>query len=352
LASFLLLAGVLAGCQSNPPAAKPVADKPAEAVVPAEAVEPVELKVTVLVPKMTVEKPNLDLGEIGTDTKHTGRFEFTNAGNAPLKILQVYACCGVTAKGVENGQEYAPGQSGALEFEYITGSSPIPEITRELRMRTNDPEKSIVSLTIKAAIVRRVECSPQKLKLFLRKENAACGEVTLRSLDGKPFSITSFRSTANVISAVFDPNASATEFVLKPRADMEKLPRNIRGVISVNLTHPECSNIRMPFDVLPEFTINPAHLMVWDLRAGQTIQRDIQIFGNYQSDFEVESVSSQNGTVTLLEKKKTDDHYELRIEIKAPERKDDNAMATDVVEVKIKDGETVSIPFRGIYVEG
>jgi hypothetical protein len=351
----LLLAGVLTGCQGNGSTAKVVPEKPAAASEPAATdtpVKPVEVEVTVLTPKIAVEKPVLDLGEIGTDTRNKGKFEFVNTGKAPLKILQVFSCCGVTTKGVEKGQEYAPGDGGALEFEFITGSTTLPGATRELRLQTNDPDKPIVSLTIKAVIVRRVESGPKKLRLFLRRENAGCENVTLRSLDGKPFSIVSLRSTANALSGEFDPNTQATEFSIKLHADMEKLARNVRGVISIDLTHPECGNIRVPFDVLPEFTINPAYIVVWDLKSGQTLERDIQVRGNYQNDFEIESVSSQKGMVTLLDKKKVDDHYELRIQIKTPERTDNAAMTTDVVEVKIKGGETVSIPFRGVYVEG
>jgi len=351
----VLLAGILTGCQGNDSTAKVVSERPAAGVEPAATdapAKPVELEVTVLTPKITVEKPVLDLGEIGTDTKNKGKFEFVNTGKAPLKILQVFSCCGVTTSGVEKGQEYAPGDGGALEFEYVTGASALPAVTRELRMQTNDPDKPIVSFTIKAVIVRRVESGPKRLRLFLRRENAGCENVTIRSLDGKPFSIVSFRSTANALSGEFDPNTRATEFSVKLHADMEKLARNVRGVISIDLTHPECGNIRVPFDVLPEFTVNPAYIMVWDLKSGQTLERDIQILGNYQSDFEIESVSSQKGMVTLLDKKKVDNRYELRIQIKTPERTDNAAMTTDVVEVKIKGGETVSIPFRGVYVEG
>jgi len=350
----LLLAGLLAGCQGQattekPVVEKPVVDKPVEA---ARSVEPVEVEATVLAPRIAIEKPVIDLGEVGTDVTCTGRFEFTNAGQAPLKILQVHMCCGVSVKGVEAGQEFAPGQGGALEFSYDTGSIPIPAITREIRMRTNDPDKAIVSFAIQAAIVRRVESTPKRLRLFLQRENAACEDVTLRSLDGKPFAITSFRSTANVLSADFDPNVTATEFVLKPRADMEKLPRNVRGVVSVNLTHPECSNIRVQFDVLPEFTVNPGQLVIWNLRAGEAVQEKLQIIGNYQDDFEVESVSSQSGIVTLLEQKRLEDRQEFRIEIKAPERKAADALLADVIEVKIKGSEIVSIPLRGIYAGG
>lgn len=355
---FLLLAGVLAGCQGEnstreTPAAR--ADGAIQTSQPqpaAGAVQPVEVEATVLAPRITIEKPVLDLGEVGTDSKNTGKFRFTNTGNAPLKILRVHTCCGVSTRGVENGQEYAPGESGALEFDYLTGTTPLADMTWELRMQTNDPEQAIVSLTIKADVVRRVEHSPARLRLFLKRENAGCEDVTIRSLNGKPFSIASVRATANAISAAFDPNCQATEFVLKLRPDMEKLPQNVRGVISVDLTHPDCTNIRVPFDVLPEYTINPAQLMVWSLRAGQPIEQEVQIRGNYQSDFEVESVSSQKGMITLLSKTRTDEYYQLRIQIKAPPREGENAMATDMLEVKIKDGETVSIPFRGIYVEG
>jgi len=179
LLTLCLLAAALVGCRNEAstagtaatqsgdstfqvaqvPSAEP--SSPESAPKPAGPVEPVELEATVLAPKITVEKPVLDLGEIGTETKRTDAFRFTNTGNAPLKILQVHQCCGVATRGVAAGQEYAPGESGALEFDYLTGSTPVPAATRQLQLKTNDPEQSLVSLTIKAAVVRRVEHTPQ-----------------------------------------------------------------------------------------------------------------------------------------------------------------------------------------------
>ncbi len=300
---------------------------------------------------ITIEKPVLDLGEVGADTKRTGQFHFTNTGKSPLKILQVHSCCGVATRGIEAGQEFAPGESGTLEFDYLTGSTPNPAVTKELRMRTNDPEHAIVSFLVKAVVVRRVECSPRGLRLFLKRENAGCEDVTIRSLDGQPFSISSVKSTANAISIDFDPNVKATEFVFKPRPDMEKLPHNVRGVISFDLTHPECNNVRVLFDVLPEFTVNPAHLMVFNVRPSQPIKRELLILSNYQDEFEIESVSSQKGIIKLLDKKKLGNRYQLDIEITVPARQGEDTIVADVLEVKVKDGESVSIPFRGFYGE-
>lgn len=352
-----LLVAMLMGCRNEASVAKGPVEQTADSAVvvtdqaPAQTkpVEPVELEVIVLSPKITVEKPILDLGEVGTDAKRTGQFKFTNTGKAPLKILQVHSCCGVATRGVEAGQEYVPGEGGTLEFDFATGSSPSPPLEKVIRLQTNDPEQAIVSLTIKAVIVRRVEQDPQRLRLFLRQENAGCTDITIRSLDGKPFSITSFKSTANAISAQFDPNAAATEFVLKPKADMEKLQRNVRGQISIDLTHPECNNVRVPFDVLPEFTINPAQLMVFNLRPEQPVKREIWVLSNYRDDFEVESVSSQKGIIRLIDKKKVGNRYQLQVEINPPVRQEETSMAADMLEVKIQDGEIVSIPFRGFY---
>lgn len=318
------------------------------AQVQAQAVEPVEVQVSVLTPKIDLEKTVHDWGDIGPETRQTTQFKFTNAGQAPLKIIQVKACCGCRTKGVKNGQQYAPGESGTLELE--CDIVPYPgTMKRSISLLTNDPEQKVVALVIKGNIVRRVDYKPERLKLFLRQENGGCSDITLTSLDDKPFSITGFRSTANALSAEFDPAVQATEFVLKPKADMEKLQRNLKGQVSIELTHPECKTIRMLYDVLPEFTINPPQMMMFNVKANQPLQREVWILSNYQDEFEIESVASQKGTVKLVEQKRVGNRYQLTLEITPPDPEGERSVLSDMVEVKIKDGATLSIPFRGFY---
>ena len=297
-------------------------------------------------PKITLEKVVHDFGEIGPDTSHTVQFKFTNTGKAPLKITQVKSCCGVSTKGVQNGQEYASGASGALEIDYPASAYP-GSMTKNLYLYTNDPDQSVVTLTIKATIVQRISCKPERLRLFLRQDNAGCGDITLISLDGKPFSISGFKCTANTISAEFDPAVKATEFVLKAKVDMTKIQRNQRGQVAISVTHPECKTVRLLYDVLPEFTVNPPQVMVFNLKAGQPVQREIWILANYRDEFEIESASSQKGMVKVLDQKKVGNRYQLRVEITAPASESEGSVLSDVLEVKIKDGETLSIQFRG-----
>jgi len=365
--SLLLIATWMAGCQgSGSTAAAPAAQPGPEATaVPAQKagaeprpaagetrvkmVRPRAGKVSAGQPRITVEKDVCDLGEVGVDTKLTGQFKFKNAGNAPLEITGVQGCCGVTVKGVEAGQEYAPGQSGALEFEYQASSIPNPKMARIVYLQTNDPEHKIISLTIKAAIVRRVDYKPEVLKLVLKQANAGCPDITLKSVDGRPFSITDFKATADSITAEFDPQVKATEFVLKPKADLAKLEHNMRGRISISVAHPECKSIDLPYDVLPEFTVSPPNVMMFGLKPEKGVERDIWILNNYQQDFEIESVTSQKGIIKLVNKTKVDNRYQLRIEVTPPRREGGTTLVSDTLSVKIKNGQTLPIPFRGFY---
>jgi hypothetical protein len=341
-------------------------EQPVAAPEDAEPPEEPEQQASEAAPRITFEKVVYDFGEIGTDSANQGQFTFENTGNAPLKIVRVKSCCGVAATGVKAGQVYEPGEKGVLKLDYRAGSYP-GAVNRKLYVQSNDPKQDVVTLTIKADIVRRVEYEPKRLRLFLREENAGAGEITLSSIDGRPFSITGFRATANSISAQFDPAVEATRFVLQPQADLEKLQRNLKGQISIDLTHPECKNVRLLYDVLPEFSINPPQILLFNLEEGQPVQREIWILSNYADDFEIESVSSRKGTMELLDSKKVKSaatssgssrsdpsarpgaRYQLRIEITPPAVEGQRAVLSDVLDVKIKDGDTLSIQCRGVY---
>lgn len=370
LLPFCLMGTWIGGCQGSGSTAQPTATtavppqpetavlaaqnaasevRPAADQEQAKMVKPKAGKVSGRHPEITFEKDVCDLGEIGAGVKITGQFKFTNTGNLPLKIILVRGCCGVTTKGVETGQEYTPGQSGTLEFDFQAMTIPNPAVTRLLYLQTNDPEHAITTLTIKAAIVRRVDFKPENLKLVLKQTNAGCSDITLKSLDGRPFSITGFEATGNSITAEFDPGVKATEFVLKPKVDMARVEQNMRGRVLISVSHPECNSVELYYDLLPEFTISVPTIMMFGLKAGQGVQREIWILNNYQEDFEIESVASQKGIVRLLEKTKVDSRYQLRVEVVPPPRNRAETLLSDMVEIKVKGGKTLTISFRGFY---
>jgi hypothetical protein len=396
-AAFGVLALSQVGCRTNEtPAAGPATHSESQPYVaqdePEEQAEPVEepsetaVDATPPVEEATIEPAEVvadtsppaspgttgaeiemgklvhDWGEIGPETTQTATFSFTNVGDETLTIKRVRKCCGTITRGVEDGQEYAPGETGTLVVEYVAGSYP-GSMRRNLHLETDAPGQKFITLTIKATIVQRVEYDPKRLRLFYKQKNAGCADITLKSVDGRPFSVTGFRSTADALTAEINPETKATEIVIEPTADLEKLKRNPKGEVRITLTHPECRVVRMLYDVLPEFTVSPPQLLLFNLRPEQPETREIWILSNYADDFEIESVESQKGTVRLIESKKVEGapragdtsrpqpgtRYQLKVEVTPPALDGENTVLSDVLEVRVKGYDPLEILCRGFY---
>ena len=315
---------------------------------PLEKVE-VETRSEGVSPKITFEKALLDFGEVGPNTKKTGEIRFTNKGNATLKILKVPGCCGVHTS--LDKMDYAPGESGTINVEWTSGTRP-SVFSRPMVVHSNDKENPAVTLTVRAKIIRRVVCEPERLKLVFDEDNAGCTEITIRSLNDEPFSITGFKSTANCITAEFDPSVEATKFVLQPNVNPEKLQKNLKGRINIEMTHPEGNSATILFDVLPRFKMRPPLIIVFNAEPETPTAKTITVLNNYKQDFEIESVSSVNSIigVRVLEKKKITKGYQLDLEITPPPA-GDGIKFSDKFEINLQNGEKLSITCNGYFTK-
>lgn len=299
-------------------------------------------------PKIKFESLTYDFGEVGPSAKNEGQFKFTNAGEGLLEITKVARCCGVVTK--LDKMKYAPGESGILQVEWNSG--PLEStMQKTIVVHSNDPNSPATDLTIKAKVVLKVTWEPKKLNLFLDENNAGCPKVTISSIDSRPFSITGFTSTADCITADYDPNAQATEFVLEPKVDMEKLQSNLRGRINVSLSHPQGNTATILYSVLPKYTVNPAPLLIiFNAEPEKPILRTISVLNNYRKDFEIESLTSENNIVKLkiLEQKKIKYGYQLQVEITPPPA-EGKTKFTDSLSVNLKSGEKLPIRCNGYY---
>jgi hypothetical protein len=300
-------------------------------------------------PEIKFEELVYDFGEVGPDTKYTGQFKFTNAGEGALKITKVSKCCGIVTR-LEK-MEYAPGESGVLEVEWNSG--PLEStMKRQLVVHSNDQANPQTTLTITAKTVLKVAWEPKRLRLFLDEDNAGCPKITIRSIDNRPFSITGFQSTADCITADYDPATEATEFVLEPKADIEKLQKSQRGRINISLNHPQGKNATILFSVLPKYTVNPSLLIIFNAEPEKPIVRTISVLNNYHKEFEIESLTSENKLVAMKiqEQRKISNGYQLEVEI-TPPAAEGKTKFTDLFSLNIKDGEKLPIRCNGYYTK-
>jgi hypothetical protein len=329
--------------------AEPLSPAPETAITPAED-KPVS-PANEPEPRISFEKTTCDLGLIGPGTENLCEFKFTNTGKGLLKMGKVQATCGCTVPELPK-DEYAPGESGTLKVKYHSSKYPGRE-TRRLFVYSNDKTKPNVELDVTAEIAKKVKFEPTSMNLLLNKENAGCGEITLTSLDDRPFAIKGFKSTVDSITADIDPSVEATRFVLQPKANIKKLEQTLAGGIEISLTHPQCDKVVIPFNVLPRFKTEPASIIVFNVEPNKPSRKELWVLNNYNEDFEVESVSAEKDIVKVVGREKIGNRYKFELEIAPPPPAEDKQkMFIDSFYVNIKGGEKLKVKCRGFYMRG
>lgn len=120
-------------------------------------------------PKLVVER-TFDLGRIDLGESADGRFEVTNAGDAPLIIHEAKASCrcqGVYREGASGVKEtvrellIAPGQSLTLGVRFVATGELNLLGYMVIDLFTNDPAEPIARLTVRYTPTAKLYCVPR-----------------------------------------------------------------------------------------------------------------------------------------------------------------------------------------------
>ena len=351
--SVVLVSLVLqAGCEPRPSQTEKLSVQPSQtmqAAAPAR-VSPQQSEVQQEDgnPSIKFDNTVYDFGQIDPGSYSNAVFKFSNAGNGTLKIDKTKGTCKCTVTNLKK-KEYAPGESGQLKVRFHAPKN-AGRTSQHITVFSNDKKISKVELTIKAEVVAKIEALPKALNFSLEKPNAGAEKIRIKSLDGKTFSITGFKSRGDVVTAKFDPTDANTEFVLEPKVDMEKLQKILNGSIEITLTHPGNKTVRIKFSTLAEFETTPATIIVRNAIVGKHISRQMTIISNYDKDIELESVSSKSGLVKMVGKEKTENHFTIDLVITPPRPGNPKLRVfSDTIYIKLKGGKQIDVSCRGFY---
>jgi len=225
-------------------------------------------------PKIMLDKTTYDFNDIRPNTGHTAVFHLSNAGGSTLEITEVKKCCGAVVK--LDKPRLEPGETATLTAEY-RASQVAGLMTKKIGLVTNDPNQPRVELTIAGRVVQTLTWTPTRFDLAIRKDDVKCPEITIKSLDGEPFSIKTLVSTGQCLTADFDPTAKAMEFVLKPKVDTAKLEAlsSPTGMVRIELSRADYPAIDLGFAVIPALQAIPSQILVFGARAGESVVRSI-----------------------------------------------------------------------------
>jgi hypothetical protein len=330
------------------PQATPVLPKK-PAVAPTPAPTPVPATPAGDVPFISFQEPVHDFGSVGPSSANACDFVFTNTGKAVLKIERFHAPCGCTIPELEK-KEYAPGESGTIKVRYNAPASAATD-KKPIYVYSNDPKNPQFELTIKAQVVVNVAVSPEDVSLLLNQENAGMPTLTVKSTDGKEFSITSVSTTNEVMTIPFDAKKRGSEIVLEPKVDIAKLHATPTGIIQVRTDHPQSGILMVRYNAKPLFEVSRPRIILQNIVPGEEILRDVWIRSNYDEKVEIKSHSSTSGMMTIDSQKQEGNHLLVMVKIVPPTDAPaaGRRYITDELVIKLADGHDVSIRCSGWF---
>ena len=345
-----------ASCSSNTGNASAIGDPGQEAVRRESQVPPVQVQQSAAAdtPGIVLDRTTYDLGEIRPQSKNTATFRLTNSGKGILRISDVQKCCGAVIKLDKN--ELAVGETGVLTAEYVAGLALQP-LSKTVRLLTNDPKNPQIDLTITGKVIQTLVWAPARFEIAAYKEDVICPEITIKSLDGRPFAIKGFGATGQCLTADFDPNSKASEFILKPKADRAKLETQASpmGRVRIDVAHRDYEAIYLDFEIKPVFEITPQRIFVVNAEPGQAVLRTLQLQDRRtasSSDIsrEIESVKFKNGArVEVRGVTSIGRGCEMNLAMWPAGDQTRGALWSDQLVIQMKEGRQVTLPVHILF---
>ena len=174
-------------------------------------------------PKLSLGKPEVDLGIIYSGMKKHGKIELMNIGNDTLRIYSVQPSCGCTTiKQPKN--ILLPFESDVAELEF-NSSGYHGKVEKHVNITTNDPLSQNVSIKLIADVKEELESTSHSSMIWLGNINLGktlVQETSLKNISDHRIKIKNFTTSSSSISIkiekkLLNPNDTLTvQVTIKP----------------------------------------------------------------------------------------------------------------------------------------
>lgn len=180
--------------------------------------------------RLVFEKTVLLVKATAEDRVLTATFPFTNAGPAPVAILDVSTSCGCTAASVAK-TVVAPGETGAVAVRYTVGTGDGLQAQR-ISLLTDEAAENQYALTFQAELPRAVRAplppaapvAPLFLHWSHRPFEAKAVTVDFAAAHASKFTATCTPAEAFTVRTVAEPGASRATIEVTPTEAAGRAP--------------------------------------------------------------------------------------------------------------------------------
>jgi hypothetical protein len=255
-------------------------------------------------PKIQFEKTFVDFGKTTGGEKLSGVFKFTNTGDGILKVEPPVPSCDCTDSKVKPG-EVAPGESG--EILYTIKLDRAVKGQRFIRVSSNDPKNSVVTLTMQLDHTPLYDTSPKVVRVMVpAAKDEGEGTFTVTRIDGQPLGIDRVTTSQKWMTAAFDPALDAKQSSARVKVTVHRSsnpPALINATVSLwsggDTNHP-AQTVFITGEVEGELAAVPGRLywVIPDFGKDKTkypaeaLTRKIEIVSVLGHEFEIKSVTN------------------------------------------------------------
>jgi hypothetical protein len=204
-------------------------------------------------PRISFDHEVKDFGKVPYGDKLVERFPFSNVGDDPLIVQDVRAECGCT-KTLTGSRELAPGGHSEIVATFDASGLGPGRKERHVYVRSNDPQRPSVKLTLLANVVRELTANPSTLTMTIKPSPQSLSvDLQIANTSDKPVMIISVKTLDRDVQAemekerlVVDP-ASTTPCHIVMSLGRDNRRPVIAGVLILETDHVREKALRVPY---------------------------------------------------------------------------------------------------------
>lgn len=226
---------------------------------------------------VVVGSDTYNFGFMEQDSKGSHSFEIRNEGDAPLKLAKGSTTCKCTLSNLADDQ-VEPGKSAKVELEWSASSD--GPFRHSATIRTNDPRRHYVTLTIEGHVSRSHKVAPLELVFSsISVGDGATGKVHLYSFESDKLAIKDHEFADSATAEYFDLRTEEMPAEQVAKEEGAKAGKILNVVVKPGLPlGPFRQRIRLTLDLPGEPTV--------DLPLEGSVVGDISIVGPREWDYD------------------------------------------------------------------
>lgn len=274
----MILALTLSGCVKKGESEKTAGDagqtSPRVPTIPEIGAAPGET------PHIEFESTTFDFGKVDQGKEVTHAFKFRNTGGSELTIEQVQSSCGCTAA-LASSKKIEPHGEGTIEATFKTKGYQ-GRTTKTIRVHSNDPAVSAVTLRITGDILTDVMVKPRSLNFGnMRRDTATEKELELTFSSDEEIEIKKIEFTSGHFTSTVKPfETEAGRGVKITVSAMEELPLGrVKEKVLIHTTSTKNPTLTVPIYayVQGDITVRPMVLSFSKAPAGDVQERTLSV---------------------------------------------------------------------------